>query len=127
MGKTVWAFLAAAGFVALYLPQSAFADEALFKSNKCNKCHSVSAYGIEVQKDAESEEEAGSKVPDLSNVGNFHNAAFFVAFLNKEVEHTAHAGNEDTKKHKMKFKGSDDDLKKLADWLATLKKEPTKK
>jgi hypothetical protein len=118
-------------FVLLLLdPAAAAANEKIFVANKCNKCHEISALGITKQKaaaeDEEEEEGAGTKPHDLSDVGKYHDAAFLLAFLKKEVPHTPHEGAPGTKKHGFKFKGSDEELKQLADWLATLKKEPVK-
>jgi hypothetical protein len=118
-------------FVLLLLrPFPASADDKLFVANKCNKCHQISALGITKQKaaaeDEDEEEDTSAKPRDLSDVGKYHDAAFLQAFLKTEVAHTPHEGAPGTKKHGFKFKGSDDELKQLADWLATLKKEPVK-
>jgi hypothetical protein len=113
--------------------REAKASDKLFVDNKCNKCHAISAYNIEKKKgakeDSDDEDEDKDKIdpPDLSNVGTFHDAAFITSFLKKEVEHKPHAGNDSKKKHKVKFKGSEDDLKGMVDWLVTLKKQPTAK
>lgn len=108
------------------------ASDKLFVDKKCNKCHAISAFNIEKKAgkdDAEEEDGDKDKVesPDLSNVGTFHDAAYLSSFLKKEVEHKPHAGADNTKKHKVKFKGDDAELKQMADWLVTLKKEPTTK
>ena len=113
------------------LASLASADQTTFEANKCNKCHAVSAYGITRLNAAApgaedtAAEEGATKIPDLSNVGKFHDAAFFTSFLKKEIGHVPHPGLDNDKKHKTKFSGSDDDLKKIADWLATLKKDPS--
>src|SRR3989338_1145010 len=86
------------GFVLLLIsPQGAIADKEMFINLKCNKCHGISAIGIEKKKaaadDAEEEaEEEGDKVepPDLSDTGLNHDAAFFKDFLMKKVGHKAH-------------------------------------
>lgn len=103
-------------------PAAARADAGLFVSSKCNNCHSVSSQKIEKKGKKEAdEEEGGVEPPDLSNVGKFHDAAYFKPFLLKETAHTPHEGDTSTKKHPVKFKGSDGDLGKMAEWLATLK------
>ena len=63
----------------------------------------------------------GAEPPDLSHVGANHDAAFFSSYLTKKSAHTPHADVKSTSKHKLKFKGSDEELNKLAAWLATLK------
>ncbi len=58
-----------------------------------------------------------AKYPDLSNLGNENLEADFVKkFINKEVDLNG-------KKHAVKFKGSDEELTTLVDWLLTLKNE----
>lgn len=79
----------------------------IFTEAKCEGCHSVASLGIESKK----------KNPfDLSTVGKAGDAEFFVKYMNKEAEIEG-------KKHAMKFKGSEDDLKILAKWLSELKEE----
>ena len=82
--------------------------KALFLEAKCNKCHSVDSQGIEQTKKKQ-------KGGDLSKVGNERDADWMTKFIKKEIK------NEDDKKHKGKFKGSDEDLKAIVDGCATLK------
>ncbi len=123
--------LAAMFFLALFANQ-AHADGKMFMEKKCTKCHAISAYNIEKKEtkdDADDEDDDDSEKvdpPDLSNVGNQHDAAFLTPFLKKEIEHKPHPGCDSKKKHKVKFKGSDEEFKQMVDWLLTLKKEPTK-
>ena len=97
--------------VALYGFAYAFATnpegdgKKIFVDNKCNMCHTVSSQGIESKK---------SDAVDLSNVGKDKT----VEFLNKYLEKEAKLNDKD---HKSSFKGNDDDLKVLVDWLLTLK------
>jgi mono/diheme cytochrome c family protein len=90
----------------------------LFKQNKCAQCHSIDALKISKVKSDDDEEavldENGKKIdpPDLSGVGKDHDAAWFAKWLKKEVEVEGH-------KHKKKFKGSEDDLKVITEWLAS--------
>jgi len=97
--------------VALYGFAYAFATnpegdgKKIFVDNKCNMCHTVSSQGIESKK---------SDAVDLSNVGKDKT----VEFLNKYLKKEAKLNDKD---HKSSFKGSDDDLKVLVDWLLTLK------
>lgn len=93
------------------------AGKAAFIAAKCNDCHSIKAAGIEVKKGEESLEgdDDGDKSPDLSGVGAEHDADWMAQFLKKKVK------NDDGKKHKKRFKGSDDKLKELTTYLASLK------
>ena len=101
----------------LLLGGTAFAQPDLFTKNGCDRCHTVSAKGI-----SKPAGEAGTrKIIDLSEVGKYHDTAFLERFLKKESGHVAHENLENTNKHMVSFKGSDEDLKKLADWLAGLK------
>jgi mono/diheme cytochrome c family protein len=79
----------------------------VFVSQKCNLCHSLKAAGIE------------AKVPkpkggDLSGIGSQHDADWIRGVVKQE---TMIAGT----KHPIPFKGSDEQLKTLADWLAAQK------
>jgi|SRR5665213_6306 len=87
----------------------------IFKANKCMKCHSIESQGIK----RTSEPPVGAKFPppDLSGVGLKHTADWMAQWVTKQI--TMH-----DKKHMYKFKGSDDELKTLTTWLATLKKKP---
>jgi mono/diheme cytochrome c family protein len=82
----------------------------LFVAGKCQRCHSVESQGIAAKSRAGEEEE----VADLSKVGAEHSAEWIQRYLRKEE---ATAG----KKHRLKYRGSDEDLKTLATWLASLK------
>jgi hypothetical protein len=90
----------------------------IFKQAKCTQCHSIDALKISKVKSDEDEEavldENGKKIepPDLSAVGKDHDAAWFAKWLKKEVEVEGH-------KHKKKFKGSEEDLKVISEWLAS--------
>lgn len=97
----------------LSTPSHAAGDgKALFISNKCNSCHTISAQGV--QKIKSDEEETGKKPPDLSHVGKEKDAKWIKGYLMKTETLNG-------KKHKKAWKGSDADLTTLADWLATLK------
>lgn len=99
--------------VALYGFAFAFATnpegdgKKIFTDSKCNMCHTITTQGIESKK---------SDAVDLSNVGSNKTAEFLNKYLKKEAKM-----NE--KDHKSSFKGSDEDLKVLVDWLLTLKTE----
>lgn len=103
-------------FAGVLSPSASYADAALFTSSGCNKCHAISAAKVESK--ASGEEEGA---PDLSHVGKNHDAAFITSFLKKEAVETAHEGVTAGKKHPIKFKGTDEELGKLANWLAGMK------
>lgn len=77
---------------------------------KCNMCHSVSSAGIEAK--TKSEKMRG---PDLAGVVPEKGVEWTTKFIKREVKL-------DDNQHKKEWKGSDDDLKTLVDWLATQKK-----
>ena len=83
------------------------AGKKIFIDNKCNMCHTVKSAGIESKK---------SDATDLSNAGAEMKAEDMIKYLKKEMK----LNNKD---HKTAFKGSDEDLKKLVEWLSTLKAE----
>ena len=92
------------------------AGQTVFVENKCQMCHTVYSAGIgeppaeEEKKDAE--EDAGP--PDLSLTGAGRTAEWMGLFLLKKA-----TLNEKT--HMKRFKGSDEELAPLVDWLMTLK------
>jgi mono/diheme cytochrome c family protein len=79
----------------------------IFLAQKCNFCHGIESRGIA----AKSPKAEGG---DLSAVGDEHDAAWITKLLQKEVD------NDQGEEHKKGFKGSDEDLETLANWLASL-------
>ncbi len=77
----------------------------VFVDNKCNMCHTVTVAGIESKK---------SDATDLSVVGKDRTVEFLTKYLKKEAKLN-------DKDHKSSFKGTDEDLTKLVEWLSTLK------
>jgi len=93
--------------IAVCLPLFAWEDgPGLLESQKCLRCHEVQSLGIETTSDKEPE-----KIHDLSKAGaNFASGDEIKAFMLRESEHNG-------KKHKSKFKGTDEELQALIDWL----------
>jgi mono/diheme cytochrome c family protein len=121
----LWANLAMAALVLGAGNGSDFAADAaktpngkpVFTKYKCNSCHTVEAQGIARKSDpVEKGEDSGRKPPDLSGVGVKRGAAWIEAYLLKKemIE---------TRKHTKKFRGTDPELKTVADWLESLKDE----
>ncbi len=113
-GATV-SVLALAGLLALAAESSAWAagraaaagSELFTDTHKCNTCHSVAAAGIESK--AKSERMKG---PDLS--GYRAPSGFDVAgYLRKKA-------TRDGEPHKQEFKGTDEELQAILDWLGSL-------
>ena len=101
------------------------AGQKLFIKNKCSQCHTIDALKISKEESEEEEEEAeeGEKKvdpPDLSGAGKEREAAWIVKWL-KKLEKV------EGRKHKKKFKGSEEELQALSEWLATLKVDVPKK
>lgn len=92
---------------------AAAADEApgqtLFVAQKCNTCHSVEKVGIEAKM-----KNPKMMGPDLTKVGEQHDAEWIQKFVKKEVQ--LH-----DKAHKATFKGTDEELQTIATWLVSLK------
>lgn len=135
------AMIATTAFAVAALASSASADAAagttpegqtLFTTYKCMSCHSVATAGIEKKKAAaadEAEEATTEKAttekattektkkepPDLSAAGVSHKADWMAAFLMKKEK------TKEGKLHMKKFKGTDEELKKVTAWLETLK------
>ncbi len=82
----------------------------LFLGKKCNLCHSVDSLGIPKK----SEKMEGA---DLSDAGNqVADAAWVRGWMQQTVL------REGDVKHKKKWKGTDEELSTIADWVMTLKK-----
>lgn len=115
----------------LVLPGTAHAEEEAAKEavakpkeldivleQKCNKCHAVSAFGVEAKKDdsdeAEEEEDGEErKAGDLSRIEDLKDADFYNKYLAKKERIEG-------KKHKKRFKGTDEERKALVDWLISI-------
>lgn len=83
------------------------AGKKIFVDNKCNMCHIIKSAGIESKK---------SDATDLSNVGAEMKKDDMIKYLKKEMKLN-------DKVHKTAFKGTDEELTKLVEWLSTLKTE----
>ncbi len=79
---------------------------------KCESCHSVASHGI--SRTGKIEKLFG---PDLAGVGDRHETSWMVAYIKREQV------GENGKKHTKPFKGSDEELQAIVDWLGSLKAE----
>jgi len=104
----LFSLLILAGFTKNSL-QDEPAGKKLFMDAKCTSCHSMEAFGL-IPKTPK------KNIPDLSFVGDRHNADFIKLFITKQEK--MHDAN-----HPIAYKGSDEELVILADWLASLKAE----
>ncbi|HCY74596.1 MAG: cytochrome c [Ignavibacterium sp.] len=95
------------GFAFTIANQPSDDGKKIFLDNKCNMCHTVTSAGIESKK---------SDAVDLSTVGKDKTVEFLSKYLKKEAKLN-------DKDHKSSFKGNDEELTKLVDWLLTLKGE----
>lgn len=113
MRKLSWTatFLIAALFPLALLAFSAADGKATFLGARCQTCHSVKAAGIEAL--AKSERMKG---PDLTNLHSRLKAEFIAKYLRKEEQLEGKA-------HRTEFKGSDEELQALVDWLLEQKSE----
>jgi cytochrome c5 len=113
MKDTVLYVLFISAIVALFAFAFSFSQDkgldgkTVFVDSKCTTCHSVSSMEITSKKD---------EAVDLSNAASLGDADFLKSYLMKETKIN-------DKEHKLKFKGSDEELKSLVDWLLTLKTE----
>ena len=88
--------------------QDAINGKAVFEAEKCGLCHGIQAAGIEAKTKSDK-----LKGPDLS--GYEAEQGFDIkAFLHKQVE-------KDGAAHRREFKGSDEELQALLDWLKATK------
>jgi hypothetical protein len=101
----------------------------IFLDHKCQKCHSIESEDILKSEkgtaDEAKEDEGGfdddfgnetekTEPPDLSGVGKRHDPEWMTQFLKKKIR------TEEGKKHKKRFKGSDEELQILIEFLAGL-------
>jgi len=77
----------------------------VFLNSKCNNCHTVNSIELTSKKDYAN---------DLSNAGSLGDAKLMKSYLLKESKIN-------DKDHKLKFKGTEDELNALITWLLTLK------
>jgi cytochrome c5 len=78
----------------------------VFEAQKCNLCHAVSSAGIEAKTKSEK-----LKGPDLVNLAKDFEAEWIAKYLLKK------AADKEGKSHEKPFKGSDEELQALVDWL----------
>ncbi len=101
--------------VLLTLPAAAFAGDVsgkkVFEAEKCSMCHALSNLGIEATTKAEK-----LKGPDLVDVGKRYEADWIAKYIKKEAD-------KEGKSHTKPFKGSDEELQALVDWLLEQKSE----
>lgn len=100
--------LVTAGIAMLLMAVGAAAEEggaadgkAVFEAAKCAMCHSVSTAGV----DAKSEKMFKGDLVDLD-----HDAQWLTQYLKQEID-------VEGEPHKKGFKGTDEELQALVDWL----------
>ena len=111
LATVLFAFVLAASLLAP--PAVSFAEgeespgQAAFLAHKCNLCHAVPAAGIEAKTKSDK-----MKGPELGGPieADFEKIA---AYLRK-------TGDLDGEQHKKEFKGTDEELKAIVDWLGSL-------
>jgi hypothetical protein len=134
MTKLAALLLAALGLILFAGTRDARAEDGkqVFLRHECNECHAVEVLGIaklppdEDADEAEEEEGLGEdeeeeEPPDLSGVGKEHPRDWFGKWLQKKV------ANDEGKKHRKRFKGSDADLEAIVGFLASLQTEAPSK
>jgi mono/diheme cytochrome c family protein len=108
--RTALSLPCALAFCATVFSTAEAADgKEIFLGQKCNLCHTIDSQ--EIAKTSEK-----MKAPDLSNAaGLIESADWAKKFLKKEVK-------KDDKAHQREFKGTDEELDAVVQWLMTLKK-----
>ncbi len=84
----------------------------VFLASKCHLCHSVEV--AEVETKAKSEKMRG---PDLSSAGEERGGDWLIAFLKRQE-------TLEGKEHKKEFKGTDETLQIIVDWLVSVAPAP---
>lgn len=83
--------------------------KAIFLAQKCNLCHGIAAAGI-------TPTSTKVKAPDLTGKVKAADAPKLIKFLRK-----LEPGGEKNKKHAKEFKGTDEEVQAILDWLVTQK------
>ena len=104
----VIAVIALYGF-AYSIPNADAPGKNVFIESKCTMCHSVEVAEVTSKK---------SDAKDLSNLSADLTPNFLTKYLKKEE-------SLEGKKHKAAFKGSDEELQQMVDWLLTFKVKET--
>lgn len=102
-------------FFYLFLSSTSFSfadPKQIFIEQRCIKCHSVKSEDI---KPLEKSLLENKKIKDHSDVGLRRDKDWIKKWLKKEIN------NEKGKKHKVKWKGSEEELDELAEWLTQLR------
>jgi cytochrome c2 len=95
---------------ALTAPASAVDGKAIFLAQKCETCHAVSTAGIEATTKSDK-----MKGPDLVGTVQAHDRTWVTEYIKKAVD-------KDGKKHVKEFKGTDEELNAVVDFLEAQKK-----
>lgn len=95
-----------AAFISISTAEEGFDGKAAFEANKCNLCHSIESQGIEAKKKSD-------KYPDLSKLAEVKDAELYIKYMKKEAKIN-------DKNHPIPYKGTDEDLTKLVDWIIGL-------
>lgn len=88
--------------------EKADAKKLFVETHKCNMCHGVAAEDIEAKTTSDK-----MKGPDLSGYESDKEFAEIAAYARKEADL-------DGKQHKKEFKGTDEELQTILDWLGSL-------
>jgi len=111
MKDIIFYFVFVSAIVALFAFAFSFsqsdepAGEKIFLNSKCNNCHTIVSMEILSKTD---------DAVDLSNAGSPSDAVLIKSYLLKEQKIN-------DKEHKLKFKGSAEELDTLVNWIGTLK------
>lgn len=111
MKNTLFYLLFVSAIVALFAFAFSFSQSTdpdgkqIFLDSKCDKCHSVESLQIV---------STGKKPVDLSNAGALGTVEVLKNYMLKQ-------GKINEEEHKTKFKGSDEELTALVNWLSGLK------
>jgi CxxC motif-containing protein (DUF1111 family) len=100
----IFAIVAAYGFAYANTPDE-LSGKKVFLDKKCDMCHTVVSENITSKK---------KDATDLSETGKELNTDFLSKYLNKKEKLN-------DKEHKTAFKGTDEELKVLSEWLESLK------
>lgn len=104
-------FFTGAAFVAAPVAPPAEDDGKEAYEQNCAECH-----GVRVARIQATTKDNKLKGPDLTDIGEKYQAGWIKRYVKKEADNSG-------KSHKKEFKGSDEELQALVDWLLEQKSE----
>jgi hypothetical protein len=94
----------------------------LFQDKQCTRCHSIVAEDIE--KEVHPRTGRTRRGPDLSGLGlKGYDTDLLVRFVNRQTEKTSIYDESESVQHRHRYRGTEDELRKIISFLQTMKSD----